>query len=256
MERSVEEVLRLGPHAVCVWNDGNERVDAALAKLVRSGVLTVTFGRNADVSGLYGEVEVNWPQAAELLGRELHRIAGTRRSYALVHEKSRGRPGRTLYDRFNAVAHRQHGLSRLTEADLPGGADTGDVIAGVLLQFPNVGFVVTLTPTPWLGRNGRLLTDMQRPFATVGAFPALWPALRAGRALALAGPIDGDIGRAAAAIAVAGVTRSEPFGVYRGVPCELVGPATLDDFARHYRAAAGWSGGRADSQPGSDDEVP
>lgn len=256
MERTVQAALGLTPHAVCVWTDGDERVNAALAKLVQSGVLTITFGRHADVSGLYGEVEVNWPQAAELLGQELHRIAGARRSYALVHEKGLTPRGRTLYDRFSTVARRQHGLSRLAEAELSGSANSRDVIGGVLAQFPNVGFVVTLTPAPWLESDGPPLSDALPPIATVGAVPALWPAVRAGRILALSGPIDGDIGRAAAAVAVAGLTRSEPFGVYRGVPCELVWPATLDDFARRYRASAGWSAGTAGSQPGRDDEAP
>ncbi|MEP0848505.1 MAG: hypothetical protein HRF50_16995 [Phycisphaerae bacterium] len=256
MERTIKEVLHLTPHAVCVWTDGDERVDVALTTLVHSGILVVTFGRHADVSGLYGEVEVNWPQAAELLGQELHRIAGARRSYALIHEKSRSPRGRTLYDRFNAVAQRQHGLSGLAEVDLHDEANPGVVIGGVLSRFPNVGFVVTLTAAPWLEDDGRLLRDAQPSFATVGAVPALWPAIRSGRALALAGPIDGDIGRAAAAVAVAGLTRSEPFGVYRGIACELVWPATLDDFSRRYRAAAGWSAGSAGSQSGRDGVTP
>ena len=74
---------------------------------------------------------------------------------------------------------------------------------------------------------------------TLSSAPPLWARLRKGEAAALAGPLHGEIGYTAAARVWAGLTAAEPFGRIDLVPCELITPETLDDFAGRYAESAG-----------------
>ena len=99
--------------------------------------------------------------------------------------------------------------------------------------------VLPYSPEAWLARSPETLLNQENRFATLGAFPELWPHLRSGRALALAGPLDGEIGFAALELVSAALTGSREFGTERFIMPELVTPETLADFARRYAAAAG-----------------
>lgn len=231
----VRKVIGRNPHAVCLFVSDPEHVADAVKLLADSPAILVTFGRETPFAAVYGHVDVNWPSAAEALGANLTTLAAGKRSFVLVHERDRSESGRRLYDRFRALADQHYGLTLLAEASrVDGGRSASELVGDLQRQFPYAGLVVTLTPEPWLDLAAPPALAPGQRFATVGIVPQLWPALLDGRAAGLAGPSDGEIGRAAAALAVSGLTQSEGSGVMRVVLSELVTRENLDEFRRAY----------------------
>lgn len=235
----IADVERARPH-VAILHVGRARdVEHAVRRLTHAGVRVVTVGRTLASEGEYARVEIDLPGGAELLGAELPRIAAGGQAYVLLHARGIDAEATRLYQRFAAGAEKNRLISRLAErtrptADSDGRAQIGEMLA----EFRNVSLVITLDDRPWRSGAAGLLGPANR-FATLPASPVLWGEMRAGRCAALAGPLDGDAGAAALNLAVHALSNSPRPESPRVIPCELVTPDSLDDFARRYRAAAG-----------------
>lgn len=236
---AVQEVIASKPHAVCICvEDGPEAVQH-VRELSSAGMFVIAVGPSLDSQDANAQVIVDWPDAAGLLGEGLPRIAEGRKSYLLLHENGRRRTATRCYERFKQMTMGHFSLTMLEErnaADFAG--PPGEPVRRMLDDFHNAGLVVTLDPAPWLDGSPESLLSEANRFATLGASPPLWPSLRNGRAAALVGPIDGDVGYAAMELAMKALIERKRLGVVRLIPMEVVTPATLDDFARRYTAAA------------------
>ncbi|MBU0638926.1 MAG: substrate-binding domain-containing protein [Planctomycetes bacterium] len=235
----VSDVISRKPVAVCLYVADPVRARPAAERLFASGISLVTMG--VDIPGLtpYGRVYVKYAEGAELLGKNLERIAAGGRSYVLVHANDRSDLATRCYERFMLTARRSAVLTLLEDRTVLEGQDGAAAAVRELLErFPRTGLVVTLTPTPWLETPPTTL-PAQRRFATLGAVPALWPRLRAREAAALVGPLDGDIGYTAIELALLSLTGEEPAGIVRFVPCHLVTAENLEEFVWRYATAAG-----------------
>lgn len=239
----IADVERTRPH-VAILHVGRARdVEHAVRRLAHTGVRVVTVGRSLVSEGEYARVEVDLPGAAELLGAELPRIADGGQAYVLLHGRGIDDEATRLYQRFSAGAEKNRLISRIAERTrLTADSDGREQIGEMLAEFRNVSLVITLDDRPWRGGTAGLLGPGNR-FATLPASPVLWGEMRAGRCAGLAGPLDGDAGAAALNLAVHALSNSPRPESPRVIPCELVTPDTLDDFARRYRAAAGAAAG-------------
>lgn len=225
--------------AVCLWGETTLYDPDLLASLAARGVVVVTIGPERVAASVFGTVQVTWGQAAELLAASLPQIAPQSRSAILLHENDQSPDGSQRYARFRAAFSQQRAVQLLASAALTGDheADQREILE-TLNRFPNAGVVISLTARPWLHAGRNPLAERANRFAIVGCSPALWPTIAAGRLVAV-GPIDGEIGRAAAELVLAGLTRSEPVGQKRVVRCELVSGETLADFRQRYDDAGG-----------------
>lgn len=234
------ELLTHNPAAICLCVDNPAVAAMAAQRILARGILLVTAGQPLEAVAAYGQVEVAWTDAAEQLAANLDEIAAGRRSYILVHDDGRDRLASQCYARFIGTARTRSKLALLEERNVAASKQPRrDAVQELLGMFPNVGLVVTLDPQVWLSRQPRFRLPPENRFATLSAAPLLWPRLRSGEAAALAGPLDGDIGYAAVELAVDGLMQIPDAQKRRIIGCELVTPATLDDFARRYAAAAG-----------------
>ncbi len=246
---TMRAVLDQQPAAVCVYVTNVALVRASIELAISRHVLVVTMGERVDDPRIYGHVDVSLPEAAELLAKHLQEVAADRRSYLLVHDAGRSPLDTSLYQRFITVARRvDDHVTLLDEVNAAAGFRVqSEVIEQLLRRFPHAGLVITLNPDVWLrSRAGwqRQLRDLNPTFrfATLAAVPALWSHLgtpdRPGEAAALVGPLDGDIGYAAAEIALKGIMTVGERAGSRAIRCELVLPKDLPDFARRYSEAA------------------
>lgn len=245
---TVDQALELQPGVICLCVDDPRRCQPVVDRIARERVLVVTVGQELDDPRIAAHVGVDLPAAAELLGDNLERVAAGRQSYLLVHDAGRGTLATRCYQRFMERARRQFAVQLLAEGSATDADGHGDrVLTDLLKRYPRAGLVVTLDANPWLRppagweRDLRGLSPDFR-FATLSAAPVLWSRLGRpggdGQAVALVGPLDGDIGYAAVEAATDALLRHRQ-GAPRIIPSELVTPETLADFARRYAEAAG-----------------
>ena len=236
----LDDVFRQNPLAICLCVDDPEIARAAAERIDNRGLLLVTVGQRIEGISTYGHVEVNLPQAAELLGKNLGAIAEGRLSYVLLHENGRDRIASRCHARFTTAARSSSTLIQLDERNAADSdRDQKALMQEMIGRFPRVGLVITLNPEPWLSRAPRYRLPDNKRFATLAASPRLWPRLQSGEAAGLVGPLDGEIGYAAVDVAVDGLMRIPSARTLRTIRCELVTLETLPDFARRYAAAAG-----------------
>lgn len=242
----LDRILARNPAAAIICNDSPTVTGDIVRRLAQAGLLTVTIGARTDDPSVFGHVAVAWPPAAELLGEQLPKLAGdppnpnlptVGPSYILIHRRSAGGVDAECYVRFAAAVSRMTLLRAVDVATA--GRPAQQVVADLLSTFPSTRLIVTLDPQPWLDLRPRFKLPEANRFATLGAAPRLWPRLESGEAAALVGPLDGDIGQTAFNLAVSGLMRIPEARRYPMIPCELITPQTLPDFARRYAEAAG-----------------
>jgi hypothetical protein len=198
------------------------------------------MGAESGAAGVFAHVDVGLARSAELLGENLTAIATDKRSYLLLHGRGANPTATNCYHRFMLTARKQYGMKLLYEESTVDAERTpSELVHELSGRFQHAGLMVTLDPTPWLTSPPADLLGAEARFATLSAVPALWPALRAGRAAALAGPLDGEIGALAIEAALAGITESRKPGTVHFATCELVTAESLDNFATRYAGAAG-----------------
>ena len=251
--KALAGALQSRPAAVCLHiapADVAEptALNAKLDQIHRSGALIVTIGHPYPDERVFGHVCVNLPESAEFLGNHLRQVARERRSYVLCHERGASETATNCYLRFKSAASQQSDLSLLLEQntfDPP--RDTANVFEETLALFPHAGLVVTLNPTVWLEGQADLVKRLRQrnkefQFVTLSTAPSLWAELgtpsEPGSAAALVGPIDGDLGYAAAEMAVQTLMSQDKPSKLRWIDAEIVTAKTLPDFARRYSTAA------------------
>lgn len=237
---AIREALQGRPHALCLCIGDQPESGEYVTLAASEGAAVVTIGDPTPSEAAYARVIIDWADAAELLGRQLPRVAAGRRSYVLLHEDGRSATATQTYQRFRQAAAEHADLAMLTERN----ASTGDVrpadlVRDMLEQFRNAALVVALTPSTWYADAPGTALGPSNRLVALGAAPHLWDALREGRVAALVGPIDGDAGYAAMELAMRALVERKRLGVVRVIPSEIVTRDNLDDFSRRYRAAAG-----------------
>lgn len=245
---AVERVLERKPNAVCLHVADADAARAAIDRIVRAQVILITMGTRSGEERVSKHIGVDWPGGAELLAANLPRIAAGRKSYLFLHARGRDENATLCYQRFAAAVERQFEVTCLqeinaTEDPRPPAA----VVEDMLRLFPHAGLLLALEADVWLTGRAGWLTDLRAlnrefRFATLAAAPALWSRLGTAdapaEAAALVGPLDGDIGYAA--VEAAARKLLSPTNIFPApvIPCELVTPDNLSDFARRYAAAA------------------
>lgn len=245
----IDQCIERKPKAICLYvteAGGGSKPEhdpfVALADQIRrSDILLVTMGRRlGDGSRYYAHVGVDLAWAADAIGRNLTAIAVDKRSYLLLHQRDLSAESTRIYNRFTLAARRDATMTRLREQRAaPSTAEQHRQLREMLAEFPNAGLIVTLTPRLWLEQPAGAALDSRNRFVTLSTAPPLWPRLRKGEAAALAGPLHGEIGYTAVSKAWSGLLAGEPLGRVELIPCELVTPDTLDDFAKRYAESAG-----------------
>ena len=255
----VDSVIAKNPVAVCLCVERPDIAGPAAQRIIDNGILLVTIGRQIEGVPAFGHVAVGWPEAAEILGRNLTELLPetvnrfgrqrSERSYILLHEDGRDELTSLCYTRFSVVTRNVPRLALLEErnaaqSDRP----PSELIRDMLEHFPSAELIVTLNPEVWLSIQPRYnLPTRTKPdgeseftthFASLGAPPRMWPRLRSREAKALVGPLDGEIGYTALELAVQGVMLNPDVLTRRVITCELVTPENLGDFARRYALAA------------------
>lgn len=254
---TTKRALEQRPAAVCIYIADPELARPSIDRIAADQVVLVTMGRRYDDPRVFGHVGVDIPDAAEQLAQQLGEIAGSGRTYLLVHQSGRSDLATDVYRRFILTASRKYGrdelrlLKQLPDPD-PGKTlyDTRSQVALVedlLGLFPHASLLVTLDPEVWLvaragwERELRALNSGFR-FVTLSSAPVLWRYLgtpeQPGAAAALVGPVDGDIGYAAVELAVQSLLAHKSPRTTRSIRCEVVTPQTLPEFARRYADAA------------------
>lgn len=238
--RTASQALAKQPRAVCMYVSAPQAASAAAEAVVRQAVILVTLGVQVDVTGVFGHVREDLTGAAGLLGNNLDRIIAGRQSYLLLHRAGADATQTHCYERFLTAARSYGTISLLDEQNAADEQQQPvELIRAMFARFPNAGLVVTLEPGAWLSTDPAEVLARGARFATVGAAPPLWGHLRSGRATALAGVLDGELGSLAADLAVAAITDSHAAGKVRIASAELVTRETLDDFAKRYAETAG-----------------
>lgn len=246
----VEDALQRRPRVVCLVQNDAALAQPALRRCAQAGAIVVTIGAASGESTVFGHVEVEWSGGAEMLGNSLQALAGEQRAYLLLHENERNSMATHCYRRFTAAARKQFDMRLLEERSTVGETRSPrDLVHDMTGRYPNTGLVVTLLPDPWLTAPPGATIASSARFATLGAAPVLWPSLRSGRAAALVGPNDGEVGRRAAEIVLEALVGGENVRPLRVVHCELVTAETLDDFARRYSESADMKFEAPASQP-------
>jgi hypothetical protein len=255
VSETVSDVLKQKPYAICLYV-----TDAAAARpigeqIVAHPPILITMGAPLEGVRVFAHVDPCVANGAGLLGEKLVKIAAGRQSYLLLHESGKDALATRCYRRFMASASGQYTLTLLDQSSAAGSdASPERVLEQMVTRFHRAGLVITLSPEVWLTVAPDTVLKEQTRFATLGACPELWPHLRSGRALALVGPLDGEIGYAAMEMVSAAFTKSREFGTQRFILPELVTPETLEDFARRYAEAAGLE--LADLMPTTDRALP
>jgi ABC-type sugar transport system substrate-binding protein len=240
IENTCRNAVQLGPQVVCVWIHRPDQAERAIQTIVAGGAAVITIGPQLSSEAMYAHVQCSPIDAAQILGANLSAIAGESRSYSLLHDSGRSPFDTDVYRRFEAGATSAFGLRKLTESYSGGNRDrAAEALAEMIDRFPNVGLIVSLDPQIWFADPAGKRLNPSNRYVTLAAPPMLWPAVRSGRAAALVGWIDGDIGRAAADFAIRSLGDQRRTGRQVAIAPELVTRETLDDFSRRYGAAAG-----------------
>jgi ABC-type sugar transport system substrate-binding protein len=238
MQAVVRDVASLNPRVVCLWVSSPEDGTPVAKELQSRGALIVTMGTKILDPLYYGHVDANVAGGAEQIGQQLSAIAGQGRAYVLVHESGRNTLATQCRDRFLLGIEHQIGMTLLEEQNATESPlAMREIVEQLISRFENVSLVVTFSPEAWLG-PGLPLGQANR-FTTMPASPALWKHLRSGKAAALVGPLDGEIGSAAIELASRAIAEDKSRGGIRVVRCEVVTAQNLDDFASRYAKAAG-----------------
>lgn len=237
----LSRALERRPTVVCLYIDEAQPPDTAIDAVARSGAMVISVGGSDGRLATYGHVAVANAAAAEELGRQLRALAGDRKGYVLVHADGAGDAATQCYRRFFAAARQSPTPALLKELNLatPAGRRGVEATREVVDLFPSSRLLVAIDARPLLDAPPATVIGPQRQFIVLSTAPALWSCLHDGSALALVGPLDGEIGAAAAKIAIRALTGSERPPVVVDVHCELVTPDTLADFEQRYTAAAG-----------------
>jgi ABC-type sugar transport system substrate-binding protein len=245
---TVKKALDQQPDVVCLFVGDAKLAQASIDLIASRQTLLVTIGERCDDPRVSGHVGVGLADAAEQLGDSLKLVAAGRQSYLLVHESGRNDVATNCYRRFITRAQWQPDLTLLqAENAAAGSRSPAQLVEEMLARFPHAGLVVTLNPDIWLtaraGWNRELhQLNAEFRFATLSAAPVLWHRLGTpeapGEAAALVGPLDGEIGYAAVEMACQLLVSPERRVTSRVIPCELVTPERLADFARRYAAVA------------------
>lgn len=241
IDAALEKLKQQEPSAVCLLTV-NPRVARPLAQRVSEqvGAAIVTVGAAIDLPSAYGHVEVNWPGGGDLLGSHLPRMVGDGQSYVLLHDDGLNPHLSTTHARFFVESRLFFNVTKLEERTSAFEAQAGIAsLRAMLEKYRNASLVITLMPNVWLAAAPDTLLPPQTNLATLGAMPELWPLLESGRAAALVGPLDGEIGLTALHLAIDAVTGSRRTGAVRLVDCELVTKDSLPDFAARYAEALG-----------------
>ncbi len=245
---AVERVLERKPNAVCIQVTDADAARPAVDLIVRSQVILVTMGTPTGDERATKHIGVDWPGGAELLAANLPRIAAGRKSYLFLHARGRDENATLCYQRFASAVARRFEVTCLQELNATNDPRSpATVVADMLRLFPHAGLLLTLETDVWLTGRAGWLTDLRAlnrefRFATLSAVPVLWPRLGTpeapAEAAALVGPLDGELGYAA--VEAAARKLLSPTSVFPApvIPCELVTPENLADFARRYSAAA------------------
>lgn len=236
----VDECLQPPPDVVILPVTDHNIGRSVARRISRTGTPLITYGLAVDVPGVYGHVEVDWVSGVGALARRLPEFVAPHQSYLLIHEAGRSRLGTRRYDRFMGEARRQFGVRLLDETSLAPGASQRDAIRELIQRFKHAGLLVSLAPDYWWTASQRELAEVGRPLATVAAPPSLWPLLDRGQAVALVGVLDGQIGRAAAELALRTLAGSADAVEPPLIGSELITPETLPDFGRRYAEAVGY----------------
>ncbi len=250
---SVEHVLRQHPQAIALYVYDSKHAQPAVERIEADQLPLITVGAVLPDVLTAGQVRLAPSTAAELLGENLSEIASAAgvKSYLIIHEDGRSETDTDCYRRFTSAAQREVGVHLLEQANAAAtpNQSIADHVARLLDQYRHAGLVVTLAPDVWLrpapGWLARLRASNQNfHFATTSAVPPLWPQLGTpdspGRAAALVGELDGDLGRYAVRLAVEHLMGSSGgMSTTRRVEPELVTAHNLPDFARRYAEAAG-----------------
>lgn len=242
-EEALGRALSTKPRALCVYVSNPEAADEPLRKLVQKSTFLITVGTRVSGLSAYGHVDSDLPAAAEALGSNLGQLAGGGQSYLLLHEAGRSTLATQVYNRFMLRARGQIGMTLLDEINTDDETHAGqaplNLLRDMLGRFKNAALVVTLTPAPWLAAPPDRTLGAGNRLVSLPASVALWPALRQGRAAALAGPLDGELGQFAIELAMMGITDSEKPGLTRIARSEVVTAKNFEDFASRYARAAG-----------------
>ena len=245
----IDQCIERTPKAICLYvteagrgsGSDNDPFAALAEEIRRNNILLVTMGRRlGDGSRYYAHVGVDLAWAADAVGRNLAAIAVDKRSYLLLHQRDLSAQSTRIYNRFTLAARHDANMTRLRELRAaPSAAEQQRQLREMLAEFPNVGLIVTLTPRLWLEQPTGAALHSRNRFVTLSTSPSLWPRLRKGEAAALAGPLHGEIGYTAVSKAWTGLLAGEALGRVELIPCELVKPDSLDDFAKRYAESAG-----------------
>jgi ABC-type sugar transport system substrate-binding protein len=236
IEAAVNAALVGKPAAVGLWVDESQIGAGSIDRILAARVPLVTLGTRPAREAV-GQVAIDWAGAAALLGERLPEALGDRRSYVLIHEDGHSPLASSVYASFRSAARRHFSLALLDERKAPGAEAAREAIRKSLDRFRHAGLVVTLAPDAWLAAGGEFALANGPRFITLSTAPPLWPRLRNGEAAALAGPVAGEVGKAAMELMLKAALGELDDEVVRYVPCELVTPETLDDFAARYAAA-------------------
>lgn len=234
--RMASDALHSGAVGVCVYLYGADDFAPLTEELRTSGIVLVTMGAVPRDIAPYQHINIDLAGGAEMIAENLSRCAAGRKTYALVHARSRSAIDHDCYERF--ISHRP-GDSQMVQVAERDAFDPPElpsrIIADIVASFRSTAIVVTLSPEVWLTTEPPFALDEGRRFITLGAVEPLWPRLKNGEAAAIVGPLDGEIGAAAMQGVLRGVAREPAEMSLRTIPCHFVTPETLDDFARNYR---------------------
>jgi hypothetical protein len=247
LHAATELALAVRARAVCFLVDEPSHFHSAINLALAHQVLVITLGAECSDSHITRHLEADWAGAAELLGGHLERIAAGGQSYLLLHHRGRAASDTRLHDRFLQGAQRQYGVQLLQSRAVSGRESAADAAGDILGLFRHAALLVTLDPQIWLAPRAGWWHALREQnanfrFATLSTAPTLWRQLGTpadpGDAAALVGPLDGDIGFAAASTAIQLLLDPASVSAQRTFPCELVTADTLADFARRYSDAA------------------
>jgi hypothetical protein len=250
-----DQACGMKPRTVCLYVEYGEPAGPIVDQITGCGAFVVTIGQRLEGAGVSAHVGVDLVGGAGLLAENLERVAPGRKSYLLIHESGSTPLATSLYQRFRQAAERQYDLHLLEERNAAEqDLSYRDLLMAAADHYRNVGMIVTLDPRVWLSDDEALKQDLLElsrkrdsyglGFATLSAAPRLWawlgPADEPGEvaALALVGPLDGELGYAAMQLAGQLALASEVSSTSRLIRCELVTPENLGDFAGRYSQAA------------------
>jgi hypothetical protein len=248
----VQQAVAAGAKIVGLWvTEPKLHVDAE--RLAEQGIQLITL--NAPVDNWNGpQLIVDYTDAVDTLAEDLPNLAPETTSYVLIHQAAANARSAQLLKRFRQAAPQQVvsgqnprfvRLADYDRSEWPGPVQ--ELLASILDEYPHVSLIITLDPELWLADLPPVQLPPGKRFITLGSAMPLWERLRQGEALALCGPIHGEIGRVFVAMASDAAAPRESPPRRRFVDCETITAANLDAFTARYVEAAGLRGHDLDS---------